>query len=101
MLSRTRNVIYFVDYYLSLRVRISYVNIFFPRRAVDFVKGFYEIFIYFHGSLVLQVENSADIDYRILRDNVGPWESIRRGSGRDLYLRSKWRRCKAPLRAFT
>jgi len=80
---------YLVDYYFSSRVRIFYVNIFSSRRAVDFIKGFHGIFIYFYGPLVLQIENNADINYKILKDNVGCWENIRRKSGENLYFRNK------------
>ena len=82
-------MIYLNNYHLPPRVRIFYVNMLPPRRAVDSVKGFHKIFVHSHGPLVPQIENNTDIDYRILKDNVERWEGIRRGSGRGLYLRSR------------
>ena len=82
-------MIYLVNHYLLSRVCIPHVNMFFSRRVVDSVEGLYRVFAYFYGPLVPQVENSADIGYGILRDNVGRWEGIRRGSGRGLYFCSR------------
>jgi len=64
-------MIYFVDHYLPSRICIPHVNILPSRRAINFIKNLHEIFTHFYNPLVSQIENSADINYEILRDNVG------------------------------